>query len=155
MTPAINLAKKLKIAHTVHEYPHDPDSDSYGLEAAEELQVDPARVFKTLIVRIDTGELVVAVIPVASMLSMKLVAKVVGAKKAEMASKSDAERSSGYVLGGISPMGQRKKLNTIIQITAQSFPTIYVSAGRRGLEIELSPEDLRKAVNGKYAEVCQ
>ena len=155
MTPAINLAKKLKITHTVHEYPHDPDSDSYGLEAAEKLEVAPERVFKTLIVRMDTGELVVAVIPVASMLSMKHIAKAVGAKKAEMAAKSDAERSSGYVLGGISPMGQRKKLKTIIHTTAQAFPTVYVSAGRRGLEIELSPEDMRKAVNGKYAEVCQ
>ena len=119
------------------------------------MQVAPERVFKTLIVRIDTGELVVAVIPVASMLSMKLAAKAVGAKKAEMAAKPDVERSTGYVLGGISPMGQRKKLKTIIQITAQEFPTVYVSAGRRGLEIELSPEDLREAVNGKYAEVCQ
>ena len=155
MTPAINLAKKLNITHTVHEYTHDPDSDSYGLEAAEKLQVDPARVFKTLIVRTDTGELVVAVIPVVSMLSMKLTAKAVGAKKAEMAAKLDAERSTGYVLGGISPMGQRKPLKTVIHTTAQSYPTIYVSAGRRGLEIELSPEDLRKAVNGNYAEVCQ
>jgi len=155
MTPAINLAKKLNIAHTVHEYPHDPDSDSYGLEASEKLRVDPERVFKTLIVRTDTGELVVAVIPVASMLSMKLIAKVVGAKKAEMAAKSDAERSSGYVLGGISPMGQRKKLKTIIHTTAQAFPTVYVSAGRRGLEIELSPEDLRKSVNGSYAVISQ
>lgn len=139
----------------MHEYPHDPDSESYGLEAAEKLQVAPERVFKTLIVRLDTGELVVAVIPVASMLSMKLIAKAVGAKKAEMALKSDAERSSGYVLGGISPMGQRKQLKTIIHATAQAFPTVYVSAGRRGLEIELSPDDLRKAVNGKYAQVCQ
>ncbi|WP_455222138.1 Cys-tRNA(Pro) deacylase [Kaarinaea lacus] len=155
MTPAINLAKKLKIAHTVHEYAHDPNSDSYGLEAAEKLQVIPERVFKTLIVSMDSGELAVAVIPVASMLSMKLVAKAVGAKKAVMASQSDAERSTGYVLGGISPMGQRKKLKTIIHISAQVYPTIYVSAGRRGLEIELSPEDLRKSVNGIYAEICQ
>ncbi|WP_455208680.1 Cys-tRNA(Pro) deacylase [Kaarinaea lacus] len=155
MTPAINLAKKLKIAHIVHEYIHDPDSSAYGLEAAEKLQVSPDRVFKTLIVSMDTRELVVAVIPVASMLSMKLIAKAVGAKKAEMASRSDAERSSGYVLGGISPMGQRKKLKTIIHITAKAYPTIYVSAGRRGLEIELSPEDLRQTVTGKYAEICQ
>ena len=155
MTPAINLAKKLKIAHTVHEYAHDPDSDSYGLEAAEKLRVSPERVFKTLVVSMDTGELVVAVIPVSSMLSMKLIARSVGAKKAEMASRSDAERSSGYVLGGISPMGQRKRLKTIIHVTAKIYPTVYVSAGRRGLEIELSPEDLRKSVNGKYAEICQ
>ncbi|WP_455365182.1 Cys-tRNA(Pro) deacylase [Kaarinaea lacus] len=155
MTPAINLAKKLKISHNVHEYEHDPDSDSYGLEAAEKLQLAPERVFKTLIVRVGTGELVVAVIPVASMLSMKFIAKAVGAKKAEMASKADAERSTGYVLGGISPMGQRKKLKTVIDSSAQACPTVYVSAGRRGLEIELSPEDLRKAVNAIFAEICQ
>jgi Cys-tRNA(Pro)/Cys-tRNA(Cys) deacylase len=155
MTPAINLAKKLKIVHAVHEYAHDPNSNSYGLEAAEKLQVDPERVFKTLIVKMDTGELVVAVLPVSSMLSMKLVAKAAGAKKAEMAPKPDAERSSGYVLGGISPLGQRKKLKTVIHASAQSYPTVYVSAGRRGLEIELSPDDLRKAVDGMYTEICQ
>ena len=155
MTPAINLAKKLKIAHTVHEYVHDPDSDSYGLEAADKLQVAPERVFKTLVVAVDNCELVVAVIPVSSMLSMKQIARAASGKKASMAAKTDAERSTGYVLGGISPLGQRKKLKTIIHESAQEFPTIYVSAGRRGLEIELSPEDLLKSVNGIYAEICQ
>lgn len=154
MTPAINLAKKLKIAHTVHDYAHDPASDSYGLEAAEKMQASPERVFKTLVVSMDTGDLAVAVIPVSSMLNMKLIAKAVGTKKAVMASQPDAERSTGYVLGGISPMGQRKKLKTIIHTSAQAYPTVYVSAGRRGLEIELSPEDLRKSVNGIYAEIC-
>ena len=155
MTPAINLAKKLKITHTVHEYTHDPAIESYGLEAADKLQVLPERAFKTLIVRLDTKELVVAVLPVTAMLSLKLIAKAVGAKKAVMASRADAERSSGYVLGGISPIGQRKKLITVIDKSAEDFETIYVSAGRRGLEIELTPEDLLESVNGKYAELCQ
>jgi len=155
MTPAINLAKKLKIDHTVHEYVHDPNSDSYGLEAADKLHVAPERVFKTLLVSVDNSELVVAVLPVSSMLSMKQIARAAGGKKANMAAKADAERSTGYVLGGISPLGQRKKLKTIIHESAQVFSTIYVSAGRRGLEIELSPDDLRICVNGKYAGICQ
>jgi len=155
MTPATNLAKKLKISHTVHEYEHDPSSESYGLEAAEKLQVAPERVFKTLVVAADSGELVVGIVPVAEMLSMKLIAKAIGAKKATMADKKAVERSSGYVLGGVSPLGQKKRLRTVIDSSAKNFPTVYVSAGRRGLEIELAPEDLRKAINASFAELCQ
>jgi len=155
MTPAINLAKKLKIAHSVHEYEHDPNSESYGLEAAKNLRVVPERVFKTLVVEIDGGELVVGIVPVAEMLSMKLIAKAVGAKKAAMADKKAVERSSGYVLGGVSPLGQKRRLKTVIDSSAKNFPTVYVSAGRRGLEIELSPEDLCKAINASFAGICQ
>lgn len=155
MTPAINLAKKLKIAHSVHEYEHDPNSESYGLEAAKKLRVAPERVFKTLVVEIDGGELVVGIVPVAEMLSMKLIAKAVGAKKAAMADKKAVERSSGYVLGGVSPLGQKRRLKTVIDSSAKNFPTVYVSAGRRGLEIELSPEDLCKAINASFAGICQ
>ncbi len=155
MTPAINAAKKAKIVHKVHEYSHDPSSESYGLEAAQKLGVSGDRVFKTLVVRLDNKDLAVGVIPVSSMLSMKLIAKAAGAKKAAMAAPSDVERSTGYVLGGVSPLGQKKRLKTIIDSSARQNPTIYVSAGRRGLEIELSPEDLSGLVNGVFAAICQ
>ena len=155
MTPGINVAKKNKISHRVHEYPHDESSESYGLEAAEKMGVPVEKVFKTLVVSLDNGELVVGVIPVSSMLSMKLIAKAAGAKKAVMAEKSDVERSTGYVLGGVSPLGQKKRLKTIIDSSARNYATVYVSAGRRGLEIELSPDDLAKITSGEIAEICQ
>lgn len=155
MTPGINVAKQRKITHKVHEYAHDPSSESYGLEAAEKLGVADARVFKTLVVNLDNTTLAVGVIPVSSMLSMKLIAKAAGAKKAVMAAHADVERSTGYVLGGVSPLGQKKRLKTIIDSSAKQFSTIYVSAGRRGLEIELSPDDLTRLVNGVQAEICQ
>jgi len=155
MTPGINVAKKAKITHKVHEYAHDSSSESYGLEAAEKLGVPEGRVFKTLVVSFDNKELAVGVIPVSSMLSMKLIAKAAGAKKAKMAEPSEVERSTGYVLGGVSPLGQKKRLKTIIDSSAKHHSTIYISAGRRGLEIELSPDDLIKLVNGDLAEICQ
>jgi Cys-tRNA(Pro)/Cys-tRNA(Cys) deacylase len=155
MTPGINAAKKAKVAHKVHEYAHDPSSASYGLEAAEKLGVSESRVFKTLVVKLDNKELVVGVVPVSSMLSMKLIAKAAGGKKAVMADKTDVERSTGYVLGGVSPLGQKKRLKTIIDSSAESHPTVYVSAGRRGLEIELDPNDLAMLVNGVFSDICQ
>lgn len=155
MTPGINVAKKSKVSYRLHEYSHDESSESFGLEAAEKMGVPEERVFKTLVVSIDGKELVVGVIPVSSMLSMKLIAKAVGAKKAVMADKNAVERSTGYVLGGVSPLGQRKRLKTIIDSSAKNHSTVYVSAGRRGLEIELSPDDLTKLTNGARAEICQ
>ncbi len=155
MTPAIIAAKKNKVSYKIHEYSHDESSESYGLEAAEKMGVTAERVFKTLVVSLDSKELVVGVIPVSSMLSMKLIAKAVGAKRAAMADKSDVERSTGYVLGGVSPLGQKKRLRTIIDSSAKSHSTIYVSAGRRGLEIELSPDDLSTLTRGAMAEICQ
>ncbi len=155
MTPAINAATKAKINHTIHEYTHHESSESYGLEAAEKLNVPTACVFKTLVVSLDGKALAVGVIPVSSMLSMKLIAKAAGAKKAVMANKSDVERSTGYVLGGVSPIGQKKRLRTYIDLSAQNNNTIYVSAGRRGLEIELNPNDLAFLVNGVFSELCQ
>jgi len=152
MTPAINAAKKAKIPFNVHEYVHDPACAAYGLEAAEKLNIDPQRVFKTLIA--DLGdELAVAIIPVTAMLSLKLLAKAAGAKKAAMADKGAAERSTGYVLGGISPLGQKKRLRTMIDLSALDHPTIHVSAGRRGLEIELAPEDLRRLTSAQFANL--
>ena len=150
MTPGINAAKKAKIAHTIHKYTHDPKSESYGIEAALKLNVPEEVVFKTLVVSLDTGVLAVGIIPVAAMLNMKRMAKACGAKKAAMASPSDVERSTGYVLGGVSPLGQKKRLTTIINASAREFSTIYVSAGRRGLDIELAPDDLLRLTRGKF-----
>ena len=155
MTPGINIAKKAKITYKIHEYSHDPSSESYGAEAAEKMGVPEERVFKTLVVSLDSKDLAVGVVPVSAMLNMKLIAKAAGAKKAGMAAASEVERSTGYVLGGVSPLGQKKRLKTIIDASAESFPTIYVSAGRRGLEIELSPNDLRNLTNGTFAAICQ
>lgn len=155
MTPAINILKKNKIAHTVHPYTHDPSSDAYGVEAAEKLGVAEDQVFKTLVVNLDNKALAVAVIPVSSMLSMKRMAKAGGAKKVTMATPADVARSTGYVLGGVSPLGQKKRLKTILDASAKERPTIYVSAGRRGLQIELSPSELASLVDGAFAEICQ
>jgi len=155
MTPSINLAKKKKINYQVHEYLHDTTTTSYGSEAANKLKVSPNRVFKTLVVSLDNKILVVAVLPVSAMLSMKLVAKIFSGKKAVMASKEDVERSTGYVLGGVSPLGQKKRLNTVIDSSAIQFSTVFVSAGKRGLEIELSPQDLQELTKASLANVCQ
>jgi Cys-tRNA(Pro)/Cys-tRNA(Cys) deacylase len=154
MTPAINQAKKAKIAFTVHEYDHDPSADSYGGEAAEKLGLDPDRVFKTLVADCG-GELVVAVVPVSGMLDLKALARAVGAKKAAMAEVKRVEKTTGYVVGGVSPLGQKKRLRTVIDESARGFGTIHVSAGRRGLEIELSPEDLAKLTRGEFGEVAR
>jgi Cys-tRNA(Pro)/Cys-tRNA(Cys) deacylase len=153
MTPAILAARSAKIAHQVHEYAHDPSSPSYGVEAAEKLGLPQDRVFKTLVVTVDNKALVVGVVPVASMLNMKALAKAMGAKKAAMAEPAEVERVTGYVLGGVSPLGQKKRLKTIIDTSARTFPTIYVSAGRRGLQIELNPRDLKKLTGGSFAEI--
>lgn len=155
MTPGIKIAKKNKIPHRVHEYTHDASSEAYGLEAADKLGVPAQQVFKTLVVNLDNRELAVGIIPVSNSLSMKLIAKAAGAKKASMADPADVERSTGYVLGGVSPLGQKKRLKTIIDSSAENYSTIYVSAGRRGLEIELSPEDLKKLTNGVFAEISR
>lgn len=154
MTPAINLAKKQKLIHKVHEYQHEPSSESYGLEAAEKMGIDKERVFKTLVVQLEPKGLVVAIIPVAEKLSMKLIAKVAGAKKAAMADKAEVERSTGYILGGVSPLGQKKRLATFIDESANQFQTIFVSAGRRGLEIELKPADLATTCSGQFSMIC-
>ncbi|GAW97452.1 MULTISPECIES: Cys-tRNA(Pro) deacylase [Colwellia] len=155
MTPAINAAKQHKVIYHLHEYQHDSTSESYGGEAAQKLGIAENRVFKTLVVSIDNKALAVAVIPVSAMLSMKLIAKAYSGKKAIMAVKIDVERSTGYVLGGISPLGQKKRLRTFIDATAKQFTTIFVSAGKRGLEIELSPNDLAGITQATMADICQ
>ncbi len=156
MTPAINLAKKKKIAHTIHQYHHDPRAVSYGLEAVEALGQNPEQVFKTLLFCLN-GEpknLAVAVIPVDQKLNLKQAAKAAKGKKAEMANPDIAQKTTGYVVGGISPLGQKKALPTFIHQSAAGQETICVSAGKRGLEIELSPRDLASLTRGQFAELC-
>ncbi len=155
MTPAINLLKKNNIAHQVHEYTHDVACTSYGLEAATKMGVAEARVFKTLVLNLSNGDLVIGILPVSSLLSMKLISKAAGAKGATMADKNTVERSTGYVLGGVSPLGQKKRLKTIIDQSAAAYTTIFISAGRRGLEIELNPEDLKQLTSATYVNICQ
>lgn len=153
MTPAINLLKKHKIGHQVHSYKHEPGSAGYGLEAADKLGIEPARVFKTLLVKLDQKTLAVAVVPVSGMLGMKQMAKCCNARKAVMADQDEAERSTGYLVGGISPLGQKKLLPTVIDSSAQNFKTVFVSAGRRGLEIELSPADLGRLLKAQFEKI--
>ncbi|KDM90705.1 Cys-tRNA(Pro) deacylase [Photobacterium galatheae] len=157
MTPAINLAKKHKIAHKVHQYQHDPNNSHFGMEAAEVLGQDPARVFKTLLFACngDPKQLAVAIVPVAGMLDLKAAAKAAGAKKADMADPAIAEKTTGYIVGGISPLGQKKRLPTFLDESATIFETICVSAGRRGLEIELTPVDLLQLTGGKLAALAK
>jgi Cys-tRNA(Pro)/Cys-tRNA(Cys) deacylase len=153
MTPAVNLLKKQKVCHTVHSYGHDPGSASYGLEAAEKLAIAPEQVFKTLVITLNTGDLAVAILPVSAKLNMKQAAKALGAKKAAMAGPAEVERTTGYVLGGVSPLGQKKLLATAIDESARQYATLFVSAGRRGLELELAPEDLRALTRGVFFEL--
>lgn len=154
MTPAINLVKKQRVTHTVHSYSHDPRSVSYGLEAAEKLGLAPEQVFKTLLVSAETGELLVALVPVNAQLNLKALAASVGVKKVEMADAQRAQRSSGYLVGGISPLAQKKALRTVLDRSAREQATIYISAGRRGLEIELSAEDLLRLTHGNWADIA-
>jgi len=140
-TPATVALARAGIGFTLHEYAHDPRARSYGLEAAEELGLDPSRVFKTLLASVD-GRLVVAVVPVSGQLDLKATARALGGSRAAMAGKAEAERATGYVLGGISPVGQRRAHPTVVDTTALDHTTIYVSAGRRGLDLEIAPADL-------------
>ena len=147
-TQAIVAAERAGIVYSVHEYVHDPASRSYGLEAAEKLGVDAARVFKTLVADVD-GTLTVAIVPVEAQLDLKALGK-----RVTMADPKLAERTTGYVAGGISPLGQRKKLPTVLDESAFEFETIHVSAGRRGLEIELAPVDLLALTNGRARRIA-
>jgi Cys-tRNA(Pro)/Cys-tRNA(Cys) deacylase len=155
MTPAISVAKKSGINFRTHAYEHDPKHSSYGMEAAEKLGLPPQRVFKTLVVSLEGGELAVAVAPVSSQLDLKSFAKALKVKKATMADTRNVERNTGYVIGGVSPLGQKRRLLTLIDRSAVDFPTLFVSAGRRGLEIELSAEDLAKLLDARFAEITR
>lgn len=157
MTPAIDQVRKAGIAFRVHEYVHDPRAEEYGLEAAQSLGLDPKRVFKTLLVMLDGDRkrLAVGIVPVEQLLNLKQIAKALAAKTAEMADPKDAERATGYMVGGISPMGQKKLFPTVLDESALAFSTIYVSGGRRGVDVELSPQDLVKVCNGLTAPIAR
>jgi len=153
MTPGIRQAKKAGIPFEIKEYQHDPNSQSYGEEAASALGVAQSEVFKTLLAQSNDGKLIVAIVPVAGTLDLKALAKASGCKKMEMADPIKAEKATGYVVGGISPLGQKKQLPTFIDSSAQDLTVIHVSAGKRGLEISLKPEDLLKLTRGKWASI--
>lgn len=142
MTPAVKALERARIAFELSQFDPDPRAASYGLAAAEALGVDPAIVYKTLLVELDGRELVVAIVPVSTTLDLKAVAKTFRAKRAVMAKAEDAERATGYVLGGISPFGQKKRLRCVLDDGALALSTMHVSGGRRGLEIAIAPTDL-------------
>jgi Cys-tRNA(Pro)/Cys-tRNA(Cys) deacylase len=151
-TPAIALLEARKVSYRVHNYPHR-DGAAYGPEAAEALGIDPARVFKTLVTEVD-GVLTVGVLPVIASLDLKALAAAAGGKRAKMADVSAAERATGYVAGGISPLGQRKRLAVVLDASAQVHETVYCSGGRRGLEVELAPADLAALTGARIAAIA-
>jgi len=149
-TPATVALTALGVPFEVHTYAHDPTTKSYGLEAAESLGVAADRVFKTLLADVD-GTLVVGIVPVTAQLDLKALAAAAGGKRAVMAEPADAERATGYVVGGISPLGQRKRHSTVLDSSATGWPTVFVSGGNRGSEVELAPADLIAATGGRLA----
>jgi len=151
-TPATIALNRAGIAFTVHEYAHDPRHESYGLEASQALGVPAERMFKTLVAEVD-GALVVGVVPVPGQLDLKALAAAGGGKRAVMAQVSAAERATGYVAGGISPVGQRKRLPVLLDASAMAYATVFCSGGRRGLEIELAPADLVRAADATVASI--
>lgn len=153
-TPATAALDRLGIAYRIRTYAHDPSAPSFGLEAAEALGVEPARVFKTLLVDTDAG-LAVGIVPVDAQLDLKAVASVLGRKKATMAAPAVAERSTGYVVGGISPIGQKRALPTLLDTSATAQETILVSGGKRGFDLELAPADLLTATRGTLAPIAR
>jgi len=153
MTPAIELLKKSQVPHEVLSYHHDPKAASYGLEAAEKLGLAPETVFKTLLAASEKQELLVAIVPVAGTLDLKALAQAAGVKKLEMAKPDQAQRSTGYLVGGISPLGQKKRLRTFIDDSAAALSRIHVSAGRRGLEVALAPADLARLLDAPFVPI--
>lgn len=153
MTPAINMLKQQKISFKIHQYQHDASANSFGIEAVEKLSLNADQVFKTLVISNDTNQLAVAIVPVMFKLNLKAIAKALKVKKVKMADGNRVEKSTGYVLGGVSPLGQKKILTTIIDKSAQDFTHIFVSGGQRGLEIELSPKDLATMCRAIFADI--
>ncbi|POM23970.1 Cys-tRNA(Pro)/Cys-tRNA(Cys) deacylase YbaK [Actinomadura rubteroloni] len=153
-TPATVAAARAGVAFTLHEYTVDPGAGSYGEAAADALGVPRERLFKTLVAEVD-GALTVAIVPVSATLDLKALAAATGGKRAAMADPRDAERATGYVVGGISPLGQRRRLPAVLDASASGFATVYVSAGRRGLQIELAPGDLAGLAGAALAAVAR
>jgi len=153
MTPAINLLKKNKCDFKIHKYDHDPLTTNYGLEAATKLNLDENCVYKTLLVELNPKELAVGIIPVNTSMSLKNIAMALNVKSAKMADKNEAQKVTGYLLGGISPFGQKKRLRTILDDSAQRYKTIYVSGGKRGLDIEVNPNDVIKLLDSRYFSI--
>jgi Cys-tRNA(Pro)/Cys-tRNA(Cys) deacylase len=151
-TPATMLLRKAGVPFTLHPYTHDPRAEAFGEEAAAALGVVPERIFKTLIASVD-GALACAVVPVAGRLDLKAFASAVGGKRAELADSSAAARATGYVVGGISPLGQKSRLPQVVDASAGAFPTIFVSAGKRGLQVELAPDDLLRLSGASSAAI--
>ena len=155
MTPAVKLLELNNIPHTIHEYSHEPSVESYGLEAAKSLGVSSELIYKTLVVQLDNKQLAVGIIPITNNLNLKLIAKALTCKKATMANKDDVVRSTGYILGGVSPIAQKKRIKTIIDNSAKQYNTIFISGGKRGLEVELSPTDLANICSASFANIKQ
>lgn len=155
MTPAIDALRRAGVTHEVVEYAHDPRSDSYGLEAAEALGVPPATVFKTLVAATEAGRLVVGCVPVDRQLDLKSLAAAAGAKRCAMAEVAAAERATGFVAGGISPLGQKRRLPIVVDASILALAKVHVSAGRRGLEIRLAPADLLRATGATTAPIAR
>jgi len=153
-TPATVALTRAGVAFTLHEYAHDPHAASYGLEAAEALGLDPDQVFKTLLAELE-GELVVAIVPVSARLDLKALARALGGSKAAMAEPKAAERATGYVTGGISPVGQKRTLRTVVDESAAAYDVVYVSAGRRGLDVGIAPADLVAATGAITADISR
>lgn len=153
MTPAVALLKRQKQQFRLHSYDHEPGTASYGMEAAEKLGLVPMEVFKTLLVETEGGELLVAVLPVCTSLNLKKLAAAAGVKKISLAEPGKVERVTGYVLGGVSPLGQKKLLRTFIDDSARERCSVYVSAGRRGLDIELAPDTLRELLRAQWVSL--
>ena len=155
MTPATKLLDKAGVSYQLHRYTHDPQAESYGTEAADKLGLAHGRVYKTLLATTENGELLVAVVPVTDKLNHTALATAAKVKKTAMADPGAAQRSTGYLVGGISPLGQKKRLRTFIDASATNWPTVYISGGRRGLEIELSADDLRQHTSAHLCELCR